>query len=241
MNHITTYPDIWKQMQLSWEQKDISFLGVNQLDLQGGQTYSICFTPARSYTHHCHWLMTHDCKTIKLSTLASFSPWIPLACGLVRHGICDKRMARFRPCTVRMQLSCRPVPIVPIVPIVPMSPLSPLYPCLLDHLPVPNWRCPSSISSDSDRLTWFHRKALVSPHLQIHQDLVEQPVFGPYEKLHLSCNVIAPTRWVEEMEKGFASSETPSLRKLLLQQQASEMTCEAVTLEVGHSWTIYDC
>lgn len=92
------------------------------------------FTPARSYTHHCHWLMTHDCKTIKLSTLASFSPWIPLACGLVRHGICDKRMARFRPCTVRMQLSCRPVPIVPIVP---MSPLSPLYPCLLDHLPVP--------------------------------------------------------------------------------------------------------
>lgn len=33
---------------------------------------------------------------------------------------------------------------------------------------------------------------------------------------------------MEEMEKGFASSETPSLRKLLLQQQASEMTCEAV-------------
>lgn len=29
-------------MQLSWEQKDISFLGVNQLDLQGRQTYSIC-------------------------------------------------------------------------------------------------------------------------------------------------------------------------------------------------------
>lgn len=145
--------------------------------------------------------MTHDCKTIKLSTLASFSPWIPLACGLVRHGICDKRMARFRPCTVRMQLSCRPVPIVPIVP---MSPLSPLYPCLLDHLPVPK------LKVSQLHLLRFRQighgsiaQALVSPHLQVHQDLAEQPVFGPYEKLHLSCNVMAPTRRMEEMGERF--------------------------------------